>query len=102
MTLSCVTLTTLGECSTDIRTSVMIPGSPRIPAVLEDSGPDLCQFRRCVDPMDRDGDTSNEEDAVLLHIEEDVDKDLETESTLSGLNIEEVGLLVYIMIYNAL
>ncbi|CAL8317668.1 unnamed protein product [Lota lota] len=79
-TVSSVTLTSLGECSTDIRRAAPIP------AVLEDSDLDLVQFQGYVGPKDRDGDTSNEEDVVLLHIEEDVDEDLERESTLSELN----------------
>lgn len=94
---SCVTLTSLGVCSTDVSTAAQIPGCPGISAVLEDSVTYMCPFRGHVGSMDRDGDTSNKEDIVLLHIEEDVDESLEKESTPSGLNTEEVGLLVYVV-----
>ncbi|KAJ3605791.1 hypothetical protein NHX12_027835 [Muraenolepis orangiensis] len=85
LTVSCVTLSSLEECSTVIQ----IPGCPGISNVLEDSDTDLCQSGGYVGPGDRGGDTSIEEDIVLLHIEEDVDEDLQKESTLSELNTEE-------------
>ncbi|CAL8327295.1 unnamed protein product [Boreogadus saida] len=81
--VSSVMLTSLGECPIDVRTAApLISGHPGIPAVLEKSDPDVVQFRGHVGPTDRDGDTSNGEDDVWLHIEEDVDKDLERESAL--------------------
>ncbi|XP_056434488.1 alpha-protein kinase 2 isoform X1 [Gadus chalcogrammus] len=86
--VSSVMLTSLGECSIDVRTAALISGHPGIPAVLEESDPDVVQFRGYVGPTDRDGDTSNGEDDVWLHIEEDVDEDLERECAQTELKFE--------------
>lgn len=83
----CGMLASLGGYGVDI--TDLIPESPSS-APLDDSAPDMPMLAGCAAEMDTDIGTSHKEDPIILHITEDTDEELENQSTLSQLKIEEV------------